>query len=70
MAWRVDKITDKGRGHYYRWHISGVNFSNKIPVEYRWNVPDLNDARYFVADDASEETKALFRVAVRSTGIR
>jgi len=70
MAWRVGKITDKGRGHHYRWHISGVNFSNEMPTEFHWNVPDLSDARYYLSENADAETEKLFRVAVKSTGVR
>jgi hypothetical protein len=61
--WRVKRITDRGPSHHYRYRITGDNLFCEIPTEFRWNVPDLADGRYFLADDADNETRAAFKRA-------
>lgn len=61
--WKIKAIKDKGPTHYYRFHVSGENLSREIPTEFYWNVPDLDDDRYFLADEADATTRETFALA-------
>lgn len=58
--WKVKRIIDKGPGEYYRFHVSGENGFNEIDKDFRWGVPDLDDERYCLADDADDVTRQAF----------
>lgn len=61
--WKVKHILDKGPGEYYRFHVSGENGFSEINAGFHWSVPDLDDGRYYLADDADDSTKQAFERA-------
>jgi hypothetical protein len=52
--WRLTLVVDKGPGHFYRFHVEGVNLNVPDPDEYGhriyWDVPTLDDYRYDLFD--------------------
>ena len=63
MPWKILKMTDKGRGAWYRYHVSGEN-TEAVPQEaFHWSVRDVKDDRYGAHSDASPEVKAMMAKA-------
>jgi hypothetical protein len=61
IMWKIKNITDKGPGEHYRYHVSGENLSCEIPTGFHWNVPSLDDDRYFLADDATSNARTIWK---------
>jgi hypothetical protein len=42
--WIASKVRDRGPGHYYRYHVEGVNESarNERDRRFSWDVPALS----------------------------
>lgn len=53
--WVIDHVTDRGPGHFYRYHVRGVNL-NQRPGGYSriidWDVPSIADPRYEILPGA------------------
>jgi len=61
--WKIMRILDKGPNEYYRFHVQGINGSSEIGKEFFWSVPDLDDARYYLADNVDNQTRDSFHRA-------
>lgn len=46
--WLLLRVTDHGLGHFYRYHVEGINmaFGEDKPERFYWSVCDLDDPRY------------------------
>ena len=58
--WKITRILDKGPQEHYRFHVRGINQSTEIDKEFSWSVPDLDDARYYLADGVDNQTQESF----------
>lgn len=48
-AWKIDRVVDRGPGHFYRYHVDGTNLfvePGGYMREIHWDLPDLSSTAY------------------------
>ena len=60
--WMILDITDKGPAQHYRFHVEGVNLSDKGRT-FSWGVPSVANERYAAHPDASDAVRAAIEAA-------